>query len=40
VPLCVLGSSLFGARLAAMFMLPYGFASHFAPALLAEAVAL
>ena len=40
VPLWILGSSLFGARLAAMFGLPYGFASHFAPALLAEAVAL
>jgi luciferase family oxidoreductase group 1 len=40
VPLYILGSSLFGARLAAMLGLPYGFASHVAPALLHEAVAL
>ena len=31
VPLYILGSSLFGARLAAMLGLPYAFASHFAP---------
>ncbi|NNE12537.1 MAG: MsnO8 family LLM class oxidoreductase, partial [Ilumatobacter sp.] len=31
VPLYVLGSSLFGAQLAAQLGLPYGFASHFAP---------
>jgi len=31
VPLYILGSSLFGARLAAAFGLPYAFASHFAP---------
>jgi luciferase family oxidoreductase group 1 len=31
VPLWILGSSLFGARLAAMLGLPYAFASHFAP---------
>ena len=31
VPLYILGSSLFGARLAARLGLPYGFASHFAP---------
>ena len=31
VPLWVLGSSLFGAQLAAQFGLPYAFASHFAP---------
>ena len=31
VPLWVLGSSLFGARLAASLGLPYAFASHFAP---------
>jgi luciferase family oxidoreductase group 1 len=31
VPLWILGSSLFGAQLAAMLGLPYGFASHFAP---------
>jgi luciferase family oxidoreductase group 1 len=39
VPLYVLGSSLFGARLAAALGLPYAFASHFAPAALHEAVA-
>jgi luciferase family oxidoreductase group 1 len=39
VPLYILGSSLFGARLAAEFGLPYAFASHFAPAALEEAVA-
>ena len=31
VPLYILGSSLFGATLAAALGLPYGFASHFAP---------
>ncbi|GAA5236661.1 LLM class flavin-dependent oxidoreductase [Verticiella sediminum] len=31
VPLWILGSSLFGAHLAAELGLPYGFASHFAP---------
>lgn len=40
VPLYILGSSLFGARLAAALGLPYGFASHFAPAELTRAVAL
>jgi luciferase family oxidoreductase group 1 len=40
VPLYILGSSLFGAQLAAMLGLPYGFASHFAPAALRQAVAL
>jgi luciferase family oxidoreductase group 1 len=39
VPLYILGSSLFGARLAATLGLPYAFASHFAPAALREAVA-
>jgi len=38
VPLYILGSSLFGAQLAAMLGLPYAFASHFAPAALLEAV--
>ena len=38
VPLYILGSSLFGARLAAMFGLPYAFASHFAPAALLDAI--
>ena len=36
----VLGSSTYGAQLAAALGLPYGFASHFAPALLDEAVAI
>jgi luciferase family oxidoreductase group 1 len=40
VPLTILGSSLFGAQLAAHLGLPYGFASHFAPEALKEAVAL
>jgi luciferase family oxidoreductase group 1 len=39
VPLYILGSSLFGASLAAALGLPYGFASHFAPDALADAVA-
>jgi luciferase family oxidoreductase group 1 len=38
VPLWILGSSLFGAQLAAMLGLPYAFASHFAPGLLHEAL--
>lgn len=36
----ILGSSTFGAQLAAMLGLPYAFASHFAPAQMMEAVAL
>jgi luciferase family oxidoreductase group 1 len=40
VPLYILGSSLFGAKLAAMLGLPYAFASHFAPQALEEAVSL
>ncbi len=40
VPLYILGSSLFGARLAAAMGLPYAFASHFAPAALMEAIAV
>src|SRR5919202_816808 len=39
VPLFVLGSSMFGATLAAALGLPYAFASHFAPAMLEAAVA-
>jgi luciferase family oxidoreductase group 1 len=39
VPLYILGSSLFGAKLAASLGLPYAFASHFAPAALEAAVA-
>jgi luciferase family oxidoreductase group 1 len=40
VPLWILGSSLFGAQLAAMLGLPYAFASHFAPGSLLQAVEL
>jgi luciferase family oxidoreductase group 1 len=39
VPLYILGSSLFGAQLAAALGLPYAFASHFAPDALEAAVA-
>jgi luciferase family oxidoreductase group 1 len=38
VPLYILGSSLFGAELAAELGLPYAFASHFAPRFLHEAI--
>jgi len=38
VPLWILGSSLFGAQLAAALGLPYAFASHFAPDALDEAL--
>ncbi|HEV7282337.1 MAG TPA: LLM class flavin-dependent oxidoreductase [Pirellulaceae bacterium] len=38
VPLWILGSSLFGAQLAAAFGLPYAFASHFAPDTLFDAL--
>jgi luciferase family oxidoreductase group 1 len=38
VPLWILGSSLYGAQLAAAFGLPYAFASHFAPRLLSQAL--
>ena len=37
VPIWILGSSLYGAQLAAELGLPYAFASHFAPALLLDA---
>src|SRR6476646_2219106 len=40
VEVWILGSSLFGARLAAMLGLPYAFASHFAPDALEQALAL
>lgn len=40
VPIWILGSSLYGAQLAAHFGLPYAFASHFAPDALEEAVAI
>ncbi len=40
VPLWILGSSLFGAQLAAALGLPFAFASHFAPAALMQAIAI
>jgi luciferase family oxidoreductase group 1 len=40
VPLWILGSSLFGAQLAALLGLPYAFASHFAPQALMQAVSI
>ncbi len=40
VPLWLLGSSLFSAQLAAMLGLPFAFASHFAPDMLMEALAI
>jgi luciferase family oxidoreductase group 1 len=38
VPVWILGSSLYGAQLAAWLGLPYAFASHFAPQMLGEAL--
>ncbi len=40
VPVWILGSSTYGAQLAAMLGLPYAFASHFAPAQMTDAVAI
>jgi luciferase family oxidoreductase group 1 len=40
VPIWILGSSTFGAQVAAELGLPFAFASHFAPALLFEALSL
>jgi luciferase family oxidoreductase group 1 len=40
IPIWILGSSLFGAQLAAMLGLPYAFASHFAPQMMMEAIDL
>jgi luciferase family oxidoreductase group 1 len=40
VPLYILGSSLFGASVAAAFGLPFAFASHFAPNALEQAIPL
>jgi luciferase family oxidoreductase group 1 len=40
VPIWILGSSLFGAQLAASMGLPYAFASHFAPAQMMQAIAI
>jgi luciferase family oxidoreductase group 1 len=38
IPIWILGSSLFGAQLAAMLGLPYAFASHFAPQMMMDAI--
>lgn len=38
VPVWMLGSSLYGAQLAAMLGLPYAFASHFAPQMMMQAI--
>jgi luciferase family oxidoreductase group 1 len=40
VPIWILGSSLFGAQLAAYLGLPFAFASHFAPGMMMEAIAI
>ena len=40
IPVWILGSSLFGAQLAAMLGLPFAFASHFAPQMMMEAIAV
>jgi luciferase family oxidoreductase group 1 len=40
VPIWILGSSLFGAQMAAALGLPYAFASHFAPAMMMQAISL
>ena len=40
VPIWILGSSLFGAQVAAALGLPFAFASHFAPAMLEQALAV
>jgi luciferase family oxidoreductase group 1 len=40
IPIWILGSSHFGAQLAAALGLPYAFASHFAPAQMMQAIAL
>jgi luciferase family oxidoreductase group 1 len=40
IPIWILGSSLFGAQVAAMMGLPFAFASHFAAALMTQAIAI
>jgi luciferase family oxidoreductase group 1 len=40
IPVWILGSSLFGAQLAAALGLPYAFASHFAPGQLMDAIGI
>jgi luciferase family oxidoreductase group 1 len=40
VPIWILGSSLYGAQMAAAYGFPFGFASHFAPQMLDQALAM
>jgi luciferase family oxidoreductase group 1 len=40
VPIWILGSSAFGAQLAAYLGLPFAFASHFAPTMMMQAIAI
>ncbi len=40
VPIWILGSSMYGAQLAALLGLPFAFASHFAPAMMTQAIAI
>jgi luciferase family oxidoreductase group 1 len=40
VPIWILGSSLYGAQVAAYLGLPFAFASHFAPAMMMQALAI
>src|SRR5437763_2013340 len=40
VPIWILGSSTYGAQLAAILGLPFAFASHFAPAMMMPAIAI
>ena len=40
VPIWILGSSTYGAQLAAMLGLPFAFASHFAPGMMTQAIAI
>ncbi len=40
VPIWILGSSTYGAQLAAMLGLPFAFASHFAPGMMMQAIAI
>src|SRR5579863_5599313 len=40
VPIWILGSSTYGAQLAAILGLPFAFASHFAPAMMMQAMAI
>jgi luciferase family oxidoreductase group 1 len=40
VPIWILGSSTYGAQLAAILGLPFAFASHFAPAMMSEAMSI